>query len=196
MATVVAMTTVLLFHHAQGQTPGFLTFADELREAGHTVYAPDLYDGKTFGDIDEGVANARQVGFGEIIRRGTEAAQDLPADIVYAGFSLGVMPAQALAQTRPGARGAILFHGALPPAEFGGPWPDGVPLQIHFMDDDPWAEEDRPAAEALVEEVEGAELFIYPGSGHLFADPSSNDHDEQAAVLLKRRTLDFLDRVG
>jgi dienelactone hydrolase len=190
------MTTVLLFHHAQGQTPGFLAFAQELREAGHTVHAPDLYEGKTFEDIDEGVANARRVGFEEIVRRGTEAAEALSADIVYAGFSLGVMPAQSLAQTRPGARGAIFFHGAMPPAEFGGPWPDGVPLQIHFMDDDPWAEEDRPAAETLAKEVEGVELFIYPGSGHLFADPSSDDYDEPSARLLTDRTFAFLDRVG
>ena len=197
MATVVTMTTVLLFHHAQGETPGFLAFAQELREAGHTVHAPDLYGGgETFGTVDDGVAHARQVGFGEIIRRGAAAAEGLPEDIVVAGFSLGVMPAQSLAQTRPGARGALLYHGALPPSEFGGPWPDGVPLQIHFMDEDPWAEEDRPAAEALVKEVEDAELFIYPGSGHLFADPTSNDYDERAANLLKERTFAFLERVG
>ncbi|HEY8115635.1 MAG TPA: dienelactone hydrolase, partial [Actinomycetota bacterium] len=103
------MTTVLLFHHARGQTPGFLEFVDELREAGHKIHAPDLYEGKTFGTVDEGVANAKRVGFSEIIRRGSEAAQGLPADIVYAGFSLGVMPAQSLTQTRQGARGAILF---------------------------------------------------------------------------------------
>lgn len=190
------MATVLLFHHAQGQTPGFLAFADELREAGHTVHAPDLYEGRTFDDIDEGVAHARSVGFDEILRRGAAAAGDLPADIVYAGFSLGGMPAQSLAQTRPGARGAILFHACVPPSEFGSPWPEGVPLQIHFMDADPWAEEDRPAAEALVEEVEDAELFIYPGSGGLFADSSLPDYDEQAAGLLKERTLAFLDRIG
>jgi dienelactone hydrolase len=193
---VVAMTTVLLFHHAQGQTPGFLAFAEELRAAGHTVNAPDLYEGKTFGTVDEGVAYARQVGFGEIVRLGSEAADELPGDIVYAGFSLGVMPAQSLTQTRPGARGAILFHGALPTSEFEAPWPDGVPLQIHMMDADPWAEEDRPAAEALIEGIDGAELFIYPGSGHLFADPSSDDYDEQATSLLKERTLAFLDRLA
>jgi dienelactone hydrolase len=124
------------------------------------------------------------------------AAEELPADIVDAGFSLGVLPAQSLAQTRPGARGAIFFHACMPPAEFGGPWPESVPLQIHMMEADPWAEEDRPAAEALVEEVEDAELFLYPGSGHLFADASSNDYDEQAAGLLTERTLAFLDRVG
>jgi dienelactone hydrolase len=190
------MTTVLLFHHAQGQTKGFLAFVDELREAGHTVHAPDLYEGKTFGDLDEGVAHARQVGFQEIINRGSAAAADLPADIVYAGFSLGGMPAQSLAQTRPGARGAILYHSCVPSSEFESPWPEGVPLEIHMMDRDPWSEEDRPAAEALVEEVEDAELILYPGSGHLFADPSLDAYDEQAAGLLEERTLAFLDRVG
>jgi dienelactone hydrolase len=190
------MTTMLLFHHSQGQTTGFLAFADELRGAGHTVHAPDLYDGNTFGDLDEGVAYAKQVGFGEIARRGSAAAEELPADIVYAGFSLGVMPAQSLAQTRPGARAAILYSAAFPAAEFESPWPEGVPLQIHVMDRDPWAEEDLPAAEALVEEVEDAELFLYPGSSHLFADSSLDDYDEQAARLLTERTLAFLHRVG
>jgi dienelactone hydrolase len=190
------MTTLLLFHHAQGQTTGFLAFADELREASHTVHAPDLYDGNTFQDLDEGVAYAKQVGFPEIIRRGSAAAVELPADIVYAGFSLGVLPAQSLAQTRPGTRGAIFFHACVPMSEFESPWPEGVPLQIHMMDSDAWAEEDRPVAEALVEEVEGAELFLYPGSGHLFADSSLDDYDEQAAGLLKERTLAFLHRVG
>jgi len=191
------MTTVLLFHHAHGQTTGFLAFADELRQAGHTVHAPDLYDGHTFTDLDEGVAYAQQVGFGEVIRRGTATAEELPADIVYAGFSLGVLPAQSLTQTRPGARGALFFHACVPPSEFESPWPTGVPVQIHMMDADPWTEEeDKPAAEALVEDVEDAELFLYPGSGHLFADASLNDYDEEAAGLLKERTLAFLDGVG
>jgi dienelactone hydrolase len=190
------MTTLLLFHHAQGQTTGFLAFADELRQAGHTVHAPDLYDGNTFGDLNEGVAYAEQVGFPEIIRRGSAAAMELPADIVYAGFSLGVLPAQSLSQTRPGARGAILFHGCVPTSEFESSWPEGVPLQIHMMDSDPWTEDDRNAAEALVEEIEDAELFLYPGSGHLFADSSLDDYDERAAGLLKERTLAFLHRVG
>jgi dienelactone hydrolase len=190
------MATVLLFHHAQGQTPGFLTFADDLRAAGHTVHAPDLYHGRTFDDLREGVAYAEEVGFPEIIRRGSEAAKGLPADIVHAGFSLGVLPAQALAQTRPGARGALFFHACVPPAEFGTSWPEAVPLQIHMMDADEWAEEDKAIAAALVEKTPAAELFLYPGSGHLFADPTSDDYSEEAAALLKKRTLAFLDRVG
>jgi len=190
------MATVLLFHHAQGQTAGFLSFANGLREAGHTVHAPDLYDGKTFGDLDEGVAYAEQVGFPEIISRGAAAAEMLPADLVYGGFSLGVLPAQALAQTRPGAKGALLFQACVPPAEFGSPWPEGVRVQIHMMDSDPWTAEDRVAARAMADELEDAELFLYPGSGHLFADPSLDDWDEPAAALLTERTLTFLRSVG
>ena len=121
---------------------------------------------------------------------------ELPTDIVYAGFSLGVLHAQSLAQTRPGARGSILFHGCLPTSEFESSWPEDVPLQIHMMDRDPWGEEDYPVAEALVKEVEDAELFLYAGSSHLFADASLDDYDEQAAGLLTERTLAFLDRVG
>ena len=186
------MTELLLFHHAQGQTQGFLAFADELRAGGHVVHAPDLYEGKTFTDLNEGVGYAKEVGFGTIGERGRLAADGLPNELVYAGFSLGVMPAQMLAQTRPGSKGALLFHAAFPASEFGGSWPPGVPLQIHMMEDDEWAEEDLPAARELVETTDGAELFLYPGDGHLFADKSLPDYDEGAAKLLEERVLSFL----
>jgi dienelactone hydrolase len=186
------MTEILLFHHAQGQTQGFLAFADELRAAGHVVHAPDLYDGKTFTDLNEGVGHAREVGFETISERARHAAEGLPNELVYAGFSLGVAPAQMLAQTRPGAKGALLFSAAFPASEFGESWPRGVPLQIHMMEDDEWAVEDLPAARELVEAIDGAELFLYPGDRHLFADNSLPDYDESAATLLKRRVLAFL----
>jgi dienelactone hydrolase len=188
------MAEVLLFHHAQGQTTGFLAFADELRAAGHTVHTPDLYDGKTFAALDEGVGYAQQVGFDKILERGRLAAETLPDELVYGGFSLGVMPAQMLAQTRPGAKGALLFSAALPTSEFGGPWPQGVPVQIHMMEADEWALEDLDAARQL-ESVDGAELFLYPGDRHLFADNSLSDYDEGAATLLKQRVLSFLDSI-
>ena len=190
------MAEILLFHHAQGQTPGFLAFADALRSAGHTVHAPDVYDGKTFATLDEGVGYAKQIGFDTIVERGRLAAEGLPNELVYAGFSLGVMRAQMLAQTRPGAKGALLFSAALPASEFGDSWPAGVPLQIHLMEDDEWALEDLPAARELVEGAEGAELFLYPGDGHLFADSSLQDYDEGAATLLGQRVLAFLQDVG
>jgi dienelactone hydrolase len=186
------MAELLLFHHAQGQTTGFLAFADEIRAAGHTVHAPDLYDGKTFATIDDGVGYAKEVGFDTIGERGRRAAESLPNGLVYAGFSLGVMPAQALAQTRPGAKGALLFSAAFPAAEFGGSWPAAVPLQIHMMEADEWALEDLPAARELVDSVDGAELYLYPGDGHLFADSSLPDYDEAAAKLLQQRVLSFL----
>jgi dienelactone hydrolase len=189
---MASMAEILLFHHAQGQTPGFLAFADELRAAGHTVHTPDLYDGNTFAALDDGVNYAREVGFGTIGERGKEAAAGLPSELVYAGFSLGVMPAQNLAQTRPGAKGALLFSAAFPPSEFGGPWPQGVPLQIHLMEDDEWATEDLPGARELAETADRAELFLYPGDRHLFADNSLPDYDESAATLLKQRVGAFL----
>jgi dienelactone hydrolase len=187
---------VLLFHHAQGQTAGFLAFADELRAVGHVVHTPDLYDGNTFTDLDEGVGYAKQIGFETIGERGRRAAEDLPNELVYAGFSLGVLPAQALAQTRPGAAGALLFSAAFPASEFGGSWPPGVPLQIHMMEGDEWALEDLPAARELVNTVEDAELFLYPGDRHLFADSSLPDYDEAAATLLTQRVLGFLGNGG
>jgi dienelactone hydrolase len=190
------MAELLLFHHAQGQTPGFLEFADELREAGHVVHAPDLYDGRTFAELDEGVGYAEQVGFDVIIRRGVAAANELPAEIVYAGFSLGVLPAQMLTQTRPGAQGAFLLHGCVPTSEFESPWPAGVPLQIHMMEADEWIKDDLPVARDLVNKFENAELFLYPGEGHLFADSSLSDFDQEAAALLKERVLVFLEAVG
>jgi len=188
------MAEVLLFHHAQGQTPGVLAFADQLRAAGHTVHAPDLYDGRTFDTVEEGVAHAQQVGFGEIIERGVRAADELPPELVYAGFSLGVLSAQKLAQTRPGARGALLIYGCVPVSEFGSSWPDEVPVQIHGMDHDPFFadEGDIDAARDLVKSAKQAELFVYPGDKHLFADSSVADYVPDAAALLTERVLSFL----
>lgn len=189
------MAEILLFHHVQGQTAGIRTFADDLRRAGNTVHTPDLFDGRTFDTIDEGMAYAREIGFGKILERGVQTADALPAELVYAGFSMGVMPAQQLAQTRPGARGALFFHATLPTSEFGESWPTDVPVQIHAMETDPFfAEEggDIDAARALVASAEQAELFLYPGSDHLFADESLASYDAGAATLLKQRVLDFL----
>jgi dienelactone hydrolase len=189
------MTEILLFHHAQGQTQGFLAFADVLRAAGHVVHAPDLYDGKIFTDLNDGVGYAHEVGFGTIRERGRLAADGLPNELVYAGFSLGALPAQMLARTHPGSKGALLFHAAFPASEFGGSWPPGVPLQIHMMEDDEWAAEDLPAARELVETIDGAELFLYPGDRHLFADNSLPDYEESAATLRRQRVLSFLDKI-
>jgi dienelactone hydrolase len=194
-AEEIAMADVLLFHHAQGLTSGVRDFAGELERAGHTVHLPDLYDSRTFDDLDAGVAHADAVGFGTIMERGRAAADALPAGLVYAGFSLGVLPAQLLAQTRLGARGAVLCHSCVPVSEFGGAWPAGVPVQIHGMDGDPFfaGEGDIDVARALTAENASAELFVYPGEQHLFADRSLPSYVEPAASLLTQRVITFLD---
>ena len=191
------MAEALLFHHAQGLTEGVVAFADRLREAGHTVHTPDLYDGHTFTTLDEGLGYAREAGFGDVQERGIRAADQLPSELVYVGLSLGVMAAQQLAQTRPGARGAVLIESCVPPSEFGGAWPAGVPVQVHGMDADPIfaGEGDLDAARELVAEADDAELFVYPGDRHLFVDGSLASYDADAAALLTQRVLDLLARV-
>lgn len=186
------MAHVLLFHHAQGLTSGVRAFADDLRSAGHEVTVPDLYDGRTFATVEEGVAHAQQLGFADLVEQGVAVADGLPADLVYAGFSLGVMPAQRLAQQREGARGALFYHSAAPLEEFGDRWPEGVPLQMHVMVDDPF--EDLPVMEALVGPT-GGELHTYEGDAHLFADRSLDAYHPAEAELVLQRTLEFLARV-
>jgi dienelactone hydrolase len=188
------MTEVVLFHHVQGLTEGVQAFADRLRRAGHTVHTPDMFAGRTFATIEDGMAFAREEGFGALAERGIAAADDITPEAVYAGFSFGVMPAQQLAQTKAGARGALFMYSCLPAAEFGG-WPDGVPLQVHGMEGDEFFAEDLEAARELVEGNERAELFLYPGEDHLFADSSLPEYDADAAALLVDRVQAFLDAV-
>lgn len=190
------MTDIVLFHHAQGLTPGVQAFAYQLGAAGHTVTVPDLYDGATFETIEEGVAHAEKIGFEELIALGETAAGRLPEEIVHAGFSLGALIAHKLAQTRPGAIGAILYHhGDVPIDTFGDSWPAGVDLQIHINTQDEFCEMD--VVEDFIEragERATAELFTYPGSTHLFTDFSLPDYEADSAELVIQRTLDFLEK--
>jgi dienelactone hydrolase len=152
------------------------------------VHTPDLFDGRTFTDIEEGVAYSEELGGPmAMVERGRTVVDALPTDVFYAGFSLGVLPAQSLAQTRPGARGAVLCYSALPLGDWGDnwpeTWPEGVALQLHILDGD----EDFEIAQGLAATVSGAELFAYPGTEHYFAE-----HDDKAAALLTQRVLALL----
>ena len=187
------MAEILLFHHIQGLTSGVHAFADRLRAAGHTVHTPDSFEGRTFGSIEEGAAYAGEVGFAAMRDRSVRHADGLPHDLVYAGFSLGVMAAQTLLQSRPGARAGLFFHGFADPSNFG-EWP-GLPVQVHAMDDDEFWLEDKEAAESAAKTHDGIEIFTYPGSGHLFTDDSLADHDAAATDLVLERSLALLDRL-
>ncbi len=190
------MTEILLLHHIQGLTTGVAAFADALRAGGHTVHTPDVFEGRTFGSIDEGAAYCREVGFDEVRARGVAAAEGLPEDLVVGGFSLGVMAAQQLAQNRPGVRAALLYEAFAAPENFG-TWPDGLPVQVHGMEHDPFfgEEGDLEAAGAFSEGREGAELFVYPGDVHLFTDSSLPAFDAEATRLVLDRSLELLARL-
>jgi len=188
------MATVVVFHHAQGLTPGVVAFADRVRQAGHRVHTPDVFAGQQFATIDAGIAYVQQIGFGACIERAVAAVADLPVDVVYLGMSLGVLPAQFLAQQRAGVRGAQLLHACVPVSEFGDEWPATVPVQVHAMADDPFfvGDGDLAAAQALVAQAPLAELFLYPGDQHLFNDVSLPAYDADATATMLQRITAFL----
>jgi dienelactone hydrolase len=191
------MAEVVLYHHVQGLTEGVRRFGDGLRQAGHTVHTPDLFDGRTFATMDEAFAFVREAG-DALDARVDAAANALPEGLVYAGISWGVGAAQRLAQTRTGARGAVLYEACFPiTGEYAfGPWPSGLPVQIHGKADDEFFahEGDIDAARELVATIgpDRAELFVYPGDEHLFVDSSLPSYDAEAAALTMQRTLHFL----
>ena len=192
------MAEIVLFHHVLGLTPGIGSFADQLRSDGHLVHTPDLFEAHIFPTLEEAMTYARTVGFGTILDRGVTEAELLGPELVYAGFSMGVMPAQKLAQTREGAQGALFFDSCLPVTEFGDGWPHGVPVQIHGMGADPIfaGEGDLDAARDLVDSTEHAELFVYHGDVHIFADSSLPSYDGAATELMTSRVLAFLSALG
>jgi dienelactone hydrolase len=196
------VTEVVLFHHVQGLTDGVRAFAEELGKGGHTVHTPDLFDGERPASIDDGIALVQRIGDEELERRANAAVAALPPGLVYGGFSFGGATAQGLAQTTPGARGALLYEACVSLTEDWsfGPWPDGLAVQIHGMDHDPFFadEGDLEAAGELVAIVgpKLAELFTYPGDKHLFTDSSLPSYDPAATALVIRRSVEFLDRLG
>jgi dienelactone hydrolase len=196
------MAEVVLFHHVQGLTDGVREFAAELAKGGHVVHTPDLFDGVRPVSVDEGIAFVQSLGDEELDKRAEAAVADLPAGVVYGGFSFGGATAQAFAQTRPGARGALLYESCVSLTEDWsfGPWPDGLPVQIHGMEADPFfaGEGDLAAAEELVAIVgpQLAELFTYPGDAHLFTDSSLPSYNKAATALVLHRSIEFLDKLG
>lgn len=190
------MAEIVQFHHAQGLTTGLVEFADRLRKAGHTVHTPDLFEGRTFGSIPEGMEYVGSVGFGELMERGDRSVEGMSDDLVFVGLSLGVVPAQKLAQTRPGTRGAIFLYSCVPASEFG-TWPKGLPVQIHGMDADPYFvdEGDIEAARDIVEAADDGTLFLYSGDQHYFTDNSLPSYDEVASELVLDRMIAFLESV-
>ena len=195
------MAEVVLFHHVQGLTDGVRAFAEELRAGGHTVHTPDLFDGERPATIEDGIALVGRIGEETIDARIDEALVGLPRELVYAGFSFGGGAGQRLAQTRPGARGALLYESfvSLTATWAFGPWPDGLPVQVHGMDKDPYfaLEGDLDAARELAEAIgpQLAEVFTYPGDGHLFTDSSLPSYDPAATALVLGRSREFLDRL-
>ena len=184
------MVEIVLFHHVRGLTEGVEAFAQTLRDAGHAVHTPDVFDGRTFADIHDGIAFVESVGEETFAARAVELVAPMPADVVYGGMSMGAARAAEQVLARPGAKGAFFLYGTIAPSWWEATWPAGVPSQAHVTDRDEYREPDAEAE--YLADVPGADLYIYPGSGHLFAEPGDPDYDEQTAHLATERVLSFL----
>ncbi|MDH3247871.1 MAG: dienelactone hydrolase family protein [Acidimicrobiia bacterium] len=194
------MAHVVLFHHVLGLTDGVRAFAEQLAVGGHTIHTPDLYEGDIGDSIEGGFSIRERIGNDVIAERAEGALAGLTSELVYAGMSMGVVAAQRFTQTRPGARGALLYEACVPiTGDWAfGPWPDDVPVQVHGMDDDQFFahEGDLDAARELVAAIgpELGEVFTYPGNAHLFLDSSLPSYDSAATDLVVERSAEFLDR--
>jgi dienelactone hydrolase len=197
------MAEVVMLHSVLGLRPGVLGAAERLRAVGHTVHTPDLFDGEVFDDLDEGMRTEEAIGFRGIARRAEEAVAGLPAELVFAGFSMGISYTEWLTASRPGSLGAVLMHGAVPVealTEYFGieRWPEGVPVQVHYAVDDPWVEKEEevdPLGREVREAGAAFEEYVYPGSGHLFADPDFTEYDRASSEAMWERVIAFLDRI-
>lgn len=192
------MATVALIPSVLGLRPSFYAFADALRDNLEDVRILDVFDGGARDSYDEGLQLVEKIGYPELMTRAKTHAKELPSGFVPIGFSLGAGVAQYLA-TEVSVRGAVLIAGAQPMTDWAKPWPKGIPAQIHVKEQDEFCtrEEVAQAMNAIEEAGGHAELFVYPGSGHLFNDRDlPGEYDAEATDLLVERTIAFLDRLG
>ena len=194
------MAEIVLFHSALGPRPGIAVAAERLRAAGHVVHVPDIFpEPHVFDEAGPAMDYINGVGFDTLAARAMASVQSLPSDLVYAGFSLAAGYAAALAATRPGARAALLLNGTPGPDTLGAAtWPSGVPVQVHSMTGDQWRDDDALARMTAFVRASGSEcaVFDYPGTAHLFADPSlPAQFDSAAADLMWERVLELLSKL-
>ncbi|EFE70045.1 dienelactone hydrolase family protein [Streptomyces viridosporus] len=185
---------IMLFHSTYGLGPAVHRAADRLRAAGHEVFTPDLFEGRTFTTVEEGMAYREETGKEELLRRAVLAAAPYSErGLVYAGFSFGASVAQTLALGDGHARGLLLLHGTSDIAANASV--DDLPVQLHVAEPDPFETDDWLSAWYLQMRRAGAdvEVYRYAGAGHLYTDPDLPDWDEEAAEATWRVALGFLE---
>ncbi len=187
------MADIVLIHSALGLTASVLRWADDMREAGHTVVTPDLFGGDTYEDVDQGVERVDSVEMSVHVGRARELMGELGSERVYAGFSFGAAVAQILALTDPDARGVVLMHGALAPSWIPeGSWSADLTGQLHYARHDPWCDPEEIQAFVQMAPDGALEEFSYEGAAHLFAFEESGEHDAYQGALMHDRVLEFL----
>lgn len=197
--SVVVMAQVIIFHSALGVRAGETDLAEALRAVGHDVTVVDQLDGRSFDTYDDAMAVVEEIGMPGLMASALAGAERVEGPFVAVGWSNGAGMAQWVAANRPGdARGVVMAGGAVSMEWMDRDWPAGVPGQIHHTEGDPFVDDGSDDAVIGQAEKAGAdvELFVYPGGGHLFSDPTFDEYDEEAAHLFTERVVDFVGRVG
>ncbi|MEZ5186722.1 MAG: dienelactone hydrolase family protein [Candidatus Nanopelagicales bacterium] len=190
---------IAIFPPVLGVRQGTLDAVHRLRADGHAAHVVDPFEGRAFDDYEPAMNNAwEQIGQAELLRRALDGTRDLPDEFVAVGFSLGCLLAGYVATERK-VSGVVMIAGAIPVSALGEQWPRGVPAQTHSSVGDPWREQEE--IDQAVRDVEAAgariEVYDYPGSGHLFSDPTLPDeYDPASTQLLWDRVLAFVRRLG
>ena len=188
---------IMLFHSTFGLRPAVLQAADRLRSAGHEVWTPDLFEGRTFESVEEGMEHKEKIGKEELLKRAVLAAAPYSErGLVYSGFSFGASVAQTLALGDDKARGLLLLHGTSDIAANASV--DDLAVQLHVAEPDQFETDDWLSSWYLQMGRAGAdvEVYRYAGAGHLYTDPGLPDYDEEAAEATWRVALGFLESLS
>ncbi|MFD0527953.1 dienelactone hydrolase family protein [Kitasatospora arboriphila] len=189
------MAQIVLFHSAYGLRPAVHAAADRLRAAGHEVHTPDLYDGRVFDTVEDGMAYKDELTTDELLRRAVHAAAPLLGQggpgLVYAGLSLGAALAQNLALADTNAAGLLLLHGT---SDIRDDAATSVAVQLHVAEPDPFEPEDWLNAWYLrmTKAAPTSRSTATAAPSHIYTDPELPDYDEEAAERTWATALAFL----
>lgn len=187
---------IVVYHSVLGIRQGEENMAERMRKLGFEVSILDLYDGKVFETYDKALILFEAIGIPGLIEQALKALEGTNGPIIFAGFSNGGALAEVMTIEYPHTVGCLLFHAALPIQEIGATkWPENVPVQVHYADEDPWRENDY--VEKFLKQVElsgsKAELFEYQSKGHLFSDTTLPDeYNEVETKKLYSHVENFL----
>lgn len=191
---------VVLVHDFFGVSPFFLAAVDRLAKRGYRVVGVDLYDGRRAtthaeaGALSAGLDTALAA---RKIDAAVAALKTRPRKLAIIGYSMGGRLALEAALRDSAIVATVEWYGqtindATRLKHLAGP-----ALLVVGSKDGPAAENAASFSKAADDAGEAAEIYVYPGAAHAFAQPLFNQgttYDPVATDVAWRLTEDFLRR--